>query len=134
MMAKKLILTIILIFISWLTLDFLLHSILLQSIYESTANLWRPDDQMNIPLIYMVTLVLILCFVLIYALLINPKSILAGIKYGVILGIITGTASGFGTYLHMPVPLKLAIIWFFGGLVKAIVAGLILGIFIKPKN
>lgn len=134
MMAKKLILTIILIFISWLTLDFLLHSILLQSIYESTANLWRPDDQMNIPLIYMVTLVLILCFVLIYALLINPKSILAGIKYGIILGIITGTASGFGTYLHMPVPLKLAIIWFFGGLVKAIVAGLILGIFIKPKN
>lgn len=133
-MAKKLILTIILIFISWLTLDFLLHSILLQSIYESTANLWRPDDQMNIPLIYMVTLVLILCFVLIYALLINPKSILAGIKYGIILGIITGTASGFGTYLHMPVPLKLAIIWFFGGLVKAIVAGLILGIFIKPKN
>ena len=133
-MAKKLILTIILIFISWLTLDFYLHSILLRSIYESTANLWRPDDQMNIPLIYMVTLVLILCFVLIYALLINPKSILAGIKYGVILGIITGTASGFGTYLHMPVPLKLAIIWFFGGLVKAITAGFILGIIIKPKN
>ena len=133
-MAKKIILTIILIFISWFTLDFFLHSIILRSIYESTANLWRTDDQMNIPLIYMVTLVLILCFVFIYTLLINPKSIRAGLKYGVILGIITGTASGFGTYLHMPVPLKLAIIWFFGGLVKAIVAGLILGVIIKPKN
>jgi len=133
-MTKKLILTVVLIFISWFTLDFFLHGILLRPLYESTANLWRPNDQMNIPLIYIVTLVLILCFVFIYTLLINPKSIQAGLKYGVVLGIITGTASGFGTYLHMPVPLKLAIIWFFGGLVKATVAGLILGVIIKPKK
>jgi hypothetical protein len=86
---------------------------------------------MNIPLIYIVTFVLIISFVSIYILLINPKSILTGLKYGLILGVITGTASGFGTYLHMPVPLKLAIIWFFGGLFKAVVAGLILGIIIK---
>jgi hypothetical protein len=133
-MAKKMIITILLIFISWFVIDFFLHGLILRPIYEATANLWRPNDQMNIPLIYTVTLVLILCFVFIYVLLINPKSLLAGFKYGVILGIITGTASGFGTYLHMPVPLKLAIIWFFGGLVKAIVAGLILGVMIKPKK
>lgn len=133
-MAKKIILTIVLIFISWFVIDFFLHGILLRPLYESTANLWRPNDQMNIPLIYVVTLVLILCFVLIYTLLINPKSQLTGLKYGVILGVITGTASGFGTYLHMPIPLKLAIIWFFGGLVKSIVAGLILGAIIKPRK
>ncbi len=133
-MTKKILLTIVLIFISWFVIDFFLHGLLLRSIYESTANLWRPENQLNIPLIYIVTLVLILCFVFIYTLLINPKSLITGLKYGVILGIITGTASGFGTYLHMPVPLKLAIIWFFGGLVKAIVAGIILGVIIKPKK
>ena len=133
-MTKKLILTVVLIFISWFVIDFFLHGLLLRPLYESTAYLWRPNDQMNIPLIYIVTFVLILCFVFIYTLLINPKSILSGIKYGIILGIITGTASGFGTYLHMPVPLKLAIIWFFGGLIKAIIAGLILGIIIKPNK
>lgn len=133
-MVKKIILTIVLIFISWFVIDFFLHGILLRPLYESTANLWRPNDQMNIPLIYVVTLVLILCFVLIYTLLINPKSLLTGLKYGVILGVITGTASGFGTYLHMPIPLKLAIIWFFGGLAKSIVAGFILGAIIKPKK
>jgi len=133
-MTKKLVLTVVLIFISWFVIDFFFHGILLRPLYESTANLWRPDDQMNISLIYIVTFVLNLCFVFIYTLLINPKSILAGLKYGIILGVITGTASGFGTYLHMPVPLKLAIIWFFGGLIKAVVAGLILGIFIEPKK
>jgi len=133
-MTKKLILTVVLIFISWFVIDFFLHGLLLSPLYESTADLWRPNEQMNIPLIYIVTFVLILCFVFIYTLLINPKSIQAGLKYGFILGVITGTASGFGTYLHMPVPLKLAIIWFFGGLFKAIVAGLILGIIIKPKK
>lgn len=133
-MAKKLSLAIVTIFISWFVVDFFLHGLLLKPLYESTANLWRPNDQMNIPLIYGVTLVLILCFVFIYSLLINPKSIGAGLKYGIILGIITGTASGFGTYLHMPVPLNLAIIWFFGGLVKAIIAGLLLGVIIKPEK
>lgn len=133
-MKKKLILAVVLIFISWFVIDLFLHGLILRPLYQSTANLWRPNDQMNIPLIYIVTFVLILCFVFIYTLLINPKSIRAGIKYGIILGVITGTASGFGTYLHMPVPLKLAIFWFFGGLIKAIVAGLILGIIIKPNK
>jgi hypothetical protein len=133
-MTKKLVLTVVLIFISWFVIDYFLHGILLRPLYETTVNLWRPSDQMNIPLVYIVTFVLILCFVSIYTLLINPKSIPSGLKYGTILGVITGTASGFGTYLHMPVPLKLAVIWFFGGLIKAIAAGLILGIIIKANK
>jgi hypothetical protein len=80
-MAKKTILAIVLIFISWMVIDFFLHGIILSHLYESTAQLWRPSDQMNIPLIYIVTLILILCFVFIYILLINPKSLLSGIKY-----------------------------------------------------
>jgi hypothetical protein len=133
-MAKKTILAIVLIFISWMVIDFFLHGIILSHLYESTAQLWRPSDQMNIPLIYIVTLILILCFVFIYILLINPKSLLSGIKYGILIGLITGTASGFGTYLHMPITLTLAISWFLGGWFKAIVAGVILGVIIKPNK
>jgi hypothetical protein len=81
-----------------------------------------------------VIFILILCFVFIYNLLINPKSLLSGIKYGVLIGLITGTASGFGTYLHMPIPLTLALSWFFGGWLKAIVAGFLVGVIIKPNN
>ena len=86
---------------------------------------------MNIPLVYIFTVLLILCFMLIYILLVDNKSLISGLKLGIFLGLITGIASGFGTYLHMPVPFTLAISWFIGGLVKSTVAGLILGTIIK---
>lgn len=130
-MLKKSIYSFIMIFISWFILDFVLHGILLHKIYMSTESLWRPDDQMNIPLIYLITMVLILCYVLIYVLLVDSKSLASGLKLGVFLGLITGIASGFGTYLHMPVPFVLAVSWFFGGLIKSTVAGLIVGMIIK---
>ena len=61
-----------------------------------------------------VTVVLIACFVLIYRRLIAPKSIANGIRFGVLYGLTTGIASGFGTYIHMPIPLALAWGWFLG--------------------
>lgn len=132
-MAKKSAMAIVLIFISWMFVDLMPHGILLGNVYKSTPEIWRPAYQMNIPLIYIVTFFLILCIVLIYNLLINPKSLRSGFRYGVLLGLIMGTASGFGPYLHMPIPLVLAIGWLFGGWIKAIVAGLIVGSIIKPS-
>jgi len=83
-MVKQLIWATLAIFIVWLMLDFLLHRLLLRSVYEATANLWRPMDQMNIPLVYFVMLVLIVSFVLIYEFLIEPKSLASGVKFGVV--------------------------------------------------
>jgi hypothetical protein len=40
-------------------------------------------------------------------------------------------ASGFGTYIHMPIPLSLAWGWLIGGWLKALVAGGIVGGLIK---
>ena len=70
-MAKQMILAVLAIFIAWLILDFLLNRLLLQSAYGATTSLFRPADHLNIPLIYFVMLILILCFVLIYEVLIE---------------------------------------------------------------
>lgn len=130
-MAKQVIWAVLAILIAWLILDFLLHRLLLRSTYEASANLWRPMDQMNIPLIYFVMLVLIVSFVLIYGFLIEQKSLASGIKFGVLFGLAISISAGFGTYIHMPIPLTLAWAWFLGGWVKAITAGAIVGILIK---
>ena len=71
-MLKRPLLAIVAVFITWSVLDFMLHGVLLQSTYEATANLWRPMDEMNMPLMYVVTLVIVVCFVLAYGLLIAP--------------------------------------------------------------
>ncbi len=130
-MAKQFIWAVLAIFVFWLFLDFLLHRLLLRSIYDTSANLWRPMNEMNLPLVYFVMLVLILSFVLIYGFLIDQKTLAAGIKFGVRFGLALSISAGFGTYIHMPIPLRLAWIWFLGGWIKVITAGAIVSVLIK---
>jgi hypothetical protein len=126
-MTKRTILAVVAVFIAWSILDFILHGLLLHSTYEATANLWRPMNQMNMPLMYFVTLVVTVCFVLIYGLLIGQKSLAAGIRFGALFGLATGISMGFGSYSYMPIPLTLAWSWFLGSWIEAIAAGAIVG-------
>ena len=106
------------ILIAWTALDVLIHRVLLRQIYENNASLWRPFDQLNIVLIYVVTFVLIGTFLGTYWLLVRPKSLAAGIGLGAFIGLALGISAGFGTYIHMPIPLTLAWGWLIGGLLK----------------
>jgi hypothetical protein len=130
-MAKRTIWAIVAVFIAWSILDFIMHGLLLRSTYEATANLWRPMNQMNMPLMYFVTLVFTSCFVLIYGFLVGQKSLTSGIRFGALFGLATGISMGFGSYAYMPIPLTLAFSWFFGSWIEAIVAGAIAGAIIK---
>lgn len=132
-MVKRTIWAVVAVFIAWLALDFILHNLFLRSTYEASANLWRPADQMNLPLIYFVMFVLIGCFVLIYELLVRQKSLASGTQFGVLFGLAIGISVGFGTYIHMPIPLTLAWGWFLGGWIKAIAAGAIVGAILKDE-
>jgi len=130
-MVKQIVWSSLAILITWLSFDLLLHRLLLKSIYDASANFWRPMDKLNIPLIYFVMFVLVGTFVLIYGFLIEQKSLTVGIKFGALFGLALSISAGFGTYIHMPIPLRLAWAWFLGGLIKAILAGVIVGLLIK---
>ena len=122
-----------LIFIVWTVLDLLLHRFLLRQIYENNPNLWRPFDQWNVVLIYIVIFTLIGTFVGTYSLLVRPKSLAAGIGLGAFVGLALGISVGWGTYIHMPIPKALAWGWLIGGWLKGIAAGAIVGALItKP--
>ncbi len=133
-MLKQTAWAVIAVFITWSVMDFLIHGMLLQSTYQETANLWRPEDQMNMPLMSIVTLIFSIGFVCIYSYLIRPKSLAAGIRYGLLFGIATGVSMGFGSYCYMPIPLSLAISWFFGSLVELTVAGILVGLLVKTLD
>lgn len=122
------------ILLAWTAIDGLLHRLFLAPLYEATPALWRPFDQMNFALIYIVTFALIGVFVGIYHLLVRPKSVRAGVVLGAFLGVALGIASGFGTYIHMPVPLALAWGWFIGGWIKGVVAGGLVGAIIREDR
>ena len=132
-MLKHSILATVVIFIVWSIMDFVIHGLFLQETYEATASLWRPMEEMDIPLMYAVTLVYAVCFVVIYDVFVGGKSILTGTKFGALFGLAAGIAMGFGSYSIMPIPLSLAISWFVGTLLELTVAGAIVGVIIKQK-
>lgn len=131
-MTKRMILASIAIFFAWAIMDFLIHGVLLAATYEATAEMWRPMEEMKMPLMYLVTLVTAVAFAMIYELLISPKSVAAGIQFGLLLGIAMGIGMGFGTYSVQAIPLSLAMTWFLGTIVETAVAGAIAGAIIKP--
>ena len=85
-------------------------------------------------LIYIVIFALITVFVGTYQLLVRPKSLRAGITFGAFIGLALGLSAGFGTYIHMPIPLTLAWGWLIGGWLKGIAAGAVLGSLITDSR
>ncbi len=130
-MLKQLIWAVIAVFVTWSLLDFLIHGIFLKSTYQATANLWRPEEEMNMLLMSMVTLIFSICFVSIYSFLVNPKSLAIGIKYGVVFGMGAAISMGFGSYCYMPISLSLALSWFIASLVEITLAGVLVGLIVK---
>ena len=130
-MAKRMAWAVLAVFIWWSIADFLIHGLLLKSEYAATPSLWRPLDQMNMTLVYLVTLVVSLSFVLIYGLLVGKKSIESGVTFGALFGLASGISMGFGSYSSMPITLTIAWSWFIGSWVQAVVAGAIAGAIVK---
>ena len=131
---KRPLIAIVVIFITWSILDFIIHGIFLQATYEATASLWRPMEEMDMPLMYAVILVYTVCFVMIYAIFVTDKSLSAGIQFGALFGIAAGISMGFGSYVYLPIPLSLAWSWFGGTLFEAIVAGALAALILKPAK
>jgi hypothetical protein len=133
-MVKKSVITIIAVFVLWSILDFVIHGVLLSEAYKATADLWRPMAEMKMGLMRIVTLITAIAFVLIYALFINEKNMITALKYGILFGIAMGISMGYGSYTVMPIPYKMAFIWFWGTLIEAILGGLITGLIICEKS
>lgn len=115
------------VFVCWAILDFVIHGLLLAPSYAETAELWRPQAEMKLGLIYLVNFVSATFFVAVYALLVRPTQLVTGLKFGLLTGTGGGISAGFGSYAVMPISLGLAVGWSLEFLVEATLAGLIVG-------
>ncbi len=117
---KRNILTMLAVFVLWGVLDFVLHGVLMTKMYMASAPLWRPMDEINLGLIYLVTLISAGCFVGIYSLLAGPRSLQGALRYGLLFGIGAGVSAGLGSYAIMPIPPAMAVIWCLGLVVESL--------------
>lgn len=130
-MMKKVLIATVAIFVAWEILDFLIHGVLLQSSYAAQPELWRPEAEMKMGLLFVVTLISAFCFSYIYGNMITNKSTATAVKYSLFWGIAAGVAFGYGSYAVLPVPYSMALTWFLGTVVEAVVAGVLVGLIIK---
>jgi hypothetical protein len=119
------------VFVSWVILDFVIHGVILGETYASQPELWRPQNEMKLWVVWFAVAVAALAFVWIYSRLVSPKSLGRGLHFGLIWGIGVGIGMGYGTYAVMPIPYFMAIVWFFGTVVEAAVAGLLVGAIVR---
>ena len=131
-MLKGIVLAIVAIFIAWSALDFVIHGLLLKETYEATAHLWRTMQDTNMMLMHAVTLAIAICFVLLYERCVSEKSVSMGLKLGILFGLAAAIMSA-STYVYMPIPLTLAIDWFVAILVQFVIAGWLVGLFVKSE-
>jgi hypothetical protein len=128
---KRAVLAIISVFVVWSILDFIIHGLILSATYQATAALWRPMQEMKIGLLYFTVFVSSMVFVFIYARFIAEKGIGTAVKFGLLFGLGVGVSMGYGSYAVMPIPYKMALVWFLGTVVETTLGGLLLGLIIR---
>ncbi len=126
-MAKKIIYSVIVVFVVFSILDYVVHELILGASYQATANLWRPMTQMKMGLMYVVVFLSSIAFVCLYALFVGNRGIKTGFFFGLIYGLGSGISMGYGTYSVMPIPYHMAFTWCWGSVIEFTIAGLIVG-------
>lgn len=133
-MLQRPILAVIAVFLTWSILDLVIHGTLLDPLYQATADLWRPVEEMKMALMYAVSIATAACFVMIYTFLVTHKSLAAGLKLGALFGLASGVSMGWGFYGYMPIPLSLAWGWFLSILINFVLAGVLVGAIVKSRE
>jgi hypothetical protein len=115
--------------------DFLIHAIWLAGDYKATAALWRPEDEMRTRFLYMLgaQFLCALAFLYIWAKTgWRRRSIADGCAFGFWMGLFQQVTT-IVLYVVTPMPLGLAVKWFFAGLLQAVLLGALAALIYKPR-
>jgi hypothetical protein len=123
-MKKEIVVGTVAVFVVWGVMDFIIHGVLLSSLYAANPELWRPMAEMKIGVMYGAILISALFFTLLYELGLADAPLRKSVLYGAYFGVAIGIGMGFGTYSVQPIPLSLAVSWFVGTIVESIAGAL----------
>ena len=130
---KKLLLAVLAVFVTIGILDYIIHSMILMNIYSETKELWRPEGEMKMSVMYISNIISVFFFVFIYTKMVNPKNMKNAIMFGLFWGIAAGSSMGYGTYSVMPLPYSLAAGWFWSTIIEMTIAGAVMGLIVKEE-
>jgi len=128
MNTKRWLLASVVVFVVILVLEFVIHGVLLQGVYQQTASVWRTQAEMQ--RLMWIFWVGYLVFAPIFALIYvkgyekgkpGPGQ---GFRFGLYVGAMLSVMHGFGWYVILPISLALSFYWFVAILVESIAMGI----------
>jgi len=132
MNSKRWLLASVAVFVVIMVLEFVIHGVLLQGVYQQTASVWRTQAEMQrlMWIFWAGYLVFAPFFVLIYAKGYEKgkPGLGQGFRFGLYVGAMLSVMHGFGWYVILPIPLGLSFYWFVAILVEFIAAGVAAGL------
>lgn len=132
MNTKRWLLASVAVFVAIFVLEFIIHGVLLQGVYQQTASLWRPmaDMQRLMWIMWLGYLVFALFFTFIYAKGYEKgkPGLGQGFRFGFYVGAMLSVLHGFGWYAILPISLALSFYWFVAILVESIAMGIAAGL------
>ncbi|NHZ86847.1 MAG: hypothetical protein GWP19_13395 [Planctomycetia bacterium] len=134
MNTKKFLLASLAVFITLQILDFVIHNLLLGSVYESIQEVFRPDMMDKMWIMYLTGAIFSLLFVYIFSKGYEGKGLIEGAKYGLIIGLFFSLVGSYNQYVVYPLPYSLVLKWFIYGTIELIIAGVVLALVYKPKE
>jgi len=131
MLTKRWLRASLAVFVVILVLEFVIHGVLLQGMYQKTAAVWRPQADMHrlAWLMWLGYLIFAPFFTLIYTYGYERKKQgwEQGMRYGFYVGAMWASMQSLGSYVVMPIPGMLAFYWFLAGMVEMLAAGIAVG-------
>jgi len=132
MNTKRWLLASVAVFVVILVLEFVIHGVLLQGVYQQTASVWRTQaDMQRLMWIFWVGyLVFAPLFAFIYAKGYEKgkPGVGQGFRFGLYVGAMLSVVHSYGWYVILPIPLVLSCYWFAAILVEFIAAGIAAGL------
>ena len=114
-------------------LNFVVHSLLLSSTYQTMTEVWRPE---MMGLMWVMNIVS-LCFGFLLVFLFSRKEkhdIGTGIKLGLIAGLFFLVFPSINQFVVYPITFSLALQWAIYGLIQVMICGVVAALIYKPKT
>jgi hypothetical protein len=125
-MNKKFWIGFVVVFVLMEIMMFLVHGVILDSAYQATQSVWRPDMK-SLMWIYQVLAVIGAFFLtLVFSKGYEGKGVMEGLRYGLYIGIWMSSGMAYGSYAMINIPYSLALQWFLYGVIGYIIYGIVL--------
>ncbi len=137
MNVKRLIISIVVVFIAITVTDILIHGVWLSSLYGATNELWRPEAEMSsakyMGWLHAAHALAAITFTTLWAVGFAQNAKLScGIKFGLFMALFS-QAHTLISYAVQPLPLELVWKWLASGAVQGILIGMVVFLVYKPK-